>query len=154
MSLHPDWLATLPKAIWGWNGKPHEFGTSDCVVFVRDLLLAIGARDPLPSGITWSTRQGALRVLKRLGGIATQLARVYPTIEPRLLRSGDVLVRLPSEEYIMGAVYLVHSARAWSMLEGDESTSGGLVSEDLTVLINVDESSLDVWQAFSVQGDS
>lgn len=147
-ALNPDWLAILPKAIWDWNGKPHEFGASDCVVFVRECLLAIGAKDPLPRGISWSNRQGALRVLKRVGGIAARLARVYPEIELSALRSGDVLARLPDEEQLMGAVYIVQGTRAWSMLEGDASGPGGLVSEDLGLLISQPVG----WRAFAVQG--
>lgn len=147
-ALHPDWLAILPKAIWDWNGKPHEFGTSDCVVFVRACLLAIGAKDPLPRGISWSNRQGALRVLKRVGGIAARLARVYPEIELGGLRSGDVLARTADEEHLMGAVYIIQGTRAWSMLEGDAFGPGGLVSEDVTLLTSQHAG----WRAFSVQG--
>ena len=148
MSLHPDWLAILPKAIWAWTGKAHAFGEADCVVFVRDVLLAIGARDPLPQGITWSTRRGALRVLHRVGGIAAQLARVYPEIELSGLRSGDVLACNAGDDQPMGAVYIILGSRAWSILEGDSFGPGGLVSEDLGLLIGQS----DGWSGFSVQG--
>lgn len=148
MSLHPDWLAILPKAIWAWTGKSHAFGQADCVVFVRDVLLAIGARDPLPRGTTWSTRRGALRVLRRVGGIAAQLARVYPEIGLSELRSGDVLALEANEDQPMGAVYVVQGARAWSMLEGDAFGPNGLVSEDLGVLLAQSGS----WRGFAVQG--
>lgn len=148
MSLHPDWLAILPKAIWAWTGKAHDFGEADCVVFVRDVLLAIGAKDPLPRGITWRTRRGAFRVLRRVGGIAAKLARAYPEIEVSQLRSGDVLALEASDEQPMGAVYIIQGSRAWSILEGDAASSGGLVSEDLALLIGNPAS----WRAFSVQG--
>lgn len=148
MSLHPDWLAILPKAIWAWSGKPHAFGQSDCVVFVRDCLLVIGAKDPLPRGISWSSRRGALRVLRRVGGIAGRLACVYPEINPAELRSGDVLAHVPSDNQAMGAVYIVQGTRAWSMVEGDATGPGGLVSEELALLIGQSKG----WRAFSVQG--
>jgi hypothetical protein len=148
MTLHPDWLAILPKSIWAWTGKPHAFGEADCVVFVRDVLLAIGARDPLPRGITWSTRSGAVRVLRRVGGIAAQLARVYPEVELSQLRSGDVLALEASEDQPMGAVYVVQGSRAWSILEGDSFGPNGLVSEDLGLLLQQPQG----WRCFSVQG--
>jgi hypothetical protein len=149
-ALHPDWLAILPKAIWAWTGKPHEFGSSDCVVFVRDVLLAIGAKDPLPRGITWSSRRGALRVLRRVGGIAGQLARTYPEIELSQLRSGDVLAGGGDDDQPMGAVYIVQGTRAWSIVEGDQFGVGGLVSEDLASLVIQAVS----WRAFAVQGQN
>lgn len=147
MSLHPDWLAILPKAIWAWSGKPHAFGASDCVVFVRSVLLEIGARDPLPAGITWSSRRGALRVLRRVGGIAGQLARVYPEVPPQALKSGDVLARVADEEQAMGAFYIIHAARAWSIQEGDAFSPGGLMSEDLQLLV----SQPGTWRGFATQ---
>ncbi len=148
MSLHPDWLAILPKAIWAWTGRAHAFGKADCVVFVRDVLLAIGARDPLPLGITWSTQRGAHRVLRRVGGIAAQLARVYPEIELSSLRSGDVLALEASDDQPMGAVYIVQGPRAWSIVENDGSGLGRLNSEDVTLLTEREQG----WRAFSVQG--
>jgi hypothetical protein len=149
MSLHPDWLAILPKAIWAWAGKAHAFGEADCVVFVRDVLLSIGARDPLPRGITWSTQRGAHRVLRRVGGIAAQLGRIYPEIELSGLRSGDVLALEASEDQAMGAVYIIQGSRAWSILEGNAFGPVGLVSEDLGLLISQPAG----WRGFSVQGD-
>jgi hypothetical protein len=148
MSLHQDWLAVLPKAIWAWTGKAHAFGKADCVVFVRDVLLAIGATDPLPNGITWSTPRGAARVLRCVGGIASQLARVYPEIKLSGLRSGDVLALEASDDQPMGAVYIVQGSRAWSILESDGHGPGGLLSEDLALLVANPKS----WRAFSVQG--
>jgi hypothetical protein len=148
MSLHSDWLAILPKAIWAWAGKAHAFGEADCVVFVRDVLLAIGARDPLPRGITWSTQRGAHRVLRRVGGIAAQLARVYSEIELSGLRSGDVLALEASDDQPMGAVYIVQGSRAWSIMEGDSFGPNGLVSEELDLLIGQSVG----LRGFSVQG--
>lgn len=147
MSLHPDYLAILPKAIWQWQGVRHVFGASDCVCFVRDVLLRIGARDPLPKGINWSSRRGAFRVLRRMGGITGQLARIYPETSLVQLRSGDVLAREPDSEGVMGAVYIIHAGRAWSVLEGDAISPGGLVSEDVQLLV----SQAGTWRGFAAQ---
>jgi hypothetical protein len=136
MSLHPDWLAILPKAIWAWTGRAHAFGEADCVVFVRDVLLAIGAKDPLSDGITWSTPRGAARVLRRVGGIATQLARVYPEIDLSGLRSGDVLALDACERVPMGCVWIASSDTAWTMQEGDARCAGGLAGIKLELLVS------------------
>lgn len=147
MSLHPDWLAILPKAIWAWTGKAHDFGEADCVVFVRDVLLAIGAKDPLPRGITWRTRRGAFRVLRRVGGIAAKLARAYPEIEVSQLRSGDVLALEACERAPLGCVWVLSSDTAWTMQEGDAQWAGGLAGTKLDLL-----ASIDGMRAFSTGG--
>ena len=135
MSLHQDWLAILPKAIWAWTGQAHAFGEADCVVFVRDVLLAIGAKDPLPDGITWSTPRGAARVLRRVGGIATQLARVYPEIELSGLRSGDVLALNACERAPVGSVWILSADTAWTLQEGCAREAGGLAGTKLELLV-------------------
>jgi hypothetical protein len=135
MTRFIDWSSRLPKAIWAWNAISHAFGSADCVVMVRDGLLKIGAVDPLPSGITWTTPMGAARVIKKMGGIPAQLARVYPEIDVSCALSGDVLALDACEAAPLGAVWILSSGTAWTLQEGDAQWAGGLLGTKLDLLV-------------------
>jgi hypothetical protein len=134
MSRFLDWSARLPKAIWAWNAIPHEFGKADCVVMGRDVMLKIGAADPLPNGITWSTPIGAARAVKKMGGIPAQLARVYSEIDIACALGGDVLALDACDRAPLGAVWILSAGTAWTMQEGDAHWAGGLVGTKIELL--------------------
>jgi hypothetical protein len=134
MTRFIDWSARLPKAIWAWNGRHHEFGSADCVVMAVDVLLAIGAADPLPRGVQWKTPRGAARAIKRLGGIPAQLARVFPEIDPARALSGDVVAIDACEHAPLGSMWVLSAGTAWTMTEGDASWAGGLTGTKLALL--------------------
>ena len=64
-------------------------GRNDCAGFVLAAIAAQTGRDILPT-VTWTTRRGAARVLRRLGGLEAAFdARLTP-IAPAFARRGDV----------------------------------------------------------------
>jgi hypothetical protein len=73
--------ATMPYA-WGSTAN-------DCISFVNGAVIAQTGKCAL-SGAKWSGKTGALRVLKRVGGIAAALDARFERIPVAFARRGDI----------------------------------------------------------------
>jgi hypothetical protein len=71
------------------QNTPHSWGDNDCAKFVAGAVKAATGKDPL-KGLRWGTQTGALRVLKRLGGIEAALDERFERIPPALAKRGDI----------------------------------------------------------------
>lgn len=70
---------------------PHAWGrdANDCVAFCDGAVKAQGGEDKL-GGLNWSTLAGALRVLKRLGGMEAAIDARFARIAPAKALRGDI----------------------------------------------------------------
>lgn len=144
MTRHIDWPARLAPAIHAWRDRGHDYGTTDCVCFALSVLSAIGAANPLPGGVNWTTPRGALRVMRRVGGISGALAATFAEIPADRALSGDLIVSSADPETGFEGVWVVCAGRAWAMTEGWRETlaegvvvrvAPGLISVDLAALV-------------------
>lgn len=72
-------------------GMPFAWGrrANDCVSFAAGAVIAQTGRDPLPD-VDWTSERGALRVLKRTGGLEAMVNRCLRRTSPALAMRGDV----------------------------------------------------------------
>jgi len=84
-------------------GKPHEWGTHDCVTFAADAVREITGRDPMGSlRGTYDSRLSAARVMLEAGAESVgDLAALHlPEITPSEARRGDVIVSAEPHEFL------------------------------------------------------
>lgn len=77
----------------GRFGEPFEWGAraNDCVSFAAGGVHALTGRDLIAElGVTWSTRLGAQRVLRRVGGVAAAADLALVRIAPSAAHRGDI----------------------------------------------------------------
>lgn len=63
---------------------------NDCVSYGAGALLAMTGWDPLAGMPHWSTERGALRVMRRFGGLVAAVTGRLSPIAPALAHRGDV----------------------------------------------------------------
>jgi hypothetical protein len=70
---------------------PHAWGSdaNDCIAFAAGAVLAQTGRDPI-EGLSWSTKAGALRLLKSLGGMEAALDGRFERVPVALAKRGDI----------------------------------------------------------------
>lgn len=70
---------------------PFAWGSNDCVTFAAAAVEAMTGREIAAGiGATWSSERGAVRVLKRRGGMAAAVSSVLDSTTPGLAQRGDV----------------------------------------------------------------
>lgn len=91
MQRQPGWEQRLRALVDTRRSTPFAWGAQDCCSFALDALAACrGHRPALPG---WRTERGAVRVLRRLGGMAGAAdALAGPRIAPALAQRGDVVL--------------------------------------------------------------
>ena len=128
MSRRPDWPAILPRAIHAWEGREHDFKTGDCVRYGADCMAQIGVEGLIPEGLNWSTHTGALRAVRKAGGIAGVLATRLPEVPHWRALCADLIVTPPDD--VLECLWIVLGGRAWTLSDG-----GGLQHVDLVTLL-------------------
>lgn len=68
---------------------PHLWGENDCATFAGGAVLAATGKDPL-KGLRWSSQTGAMRVLKRVGGIEAFLDARFKRVPIAFAKVGDI----------------------------------------------------------------
>ena len=90
MTRHPDWPARLHALLAQRAVFPFAWGQHDCCLFVCDAIQAMTGHDPAAGLRTYRTERGALRVLKRHGGVAGVAdARLGPRVPVLAAQVGD-----------------------------------------------------------------
>lgn len=71
--------------------RPHAWGSrnNDCIAFIAGAVKAQTGKNPL-GRLNWSSKDAALRVLAREGGIEAALDRRFRRIAPAHARRGDI----------------------------------------------------------------
>ncbi len=81
------WHAYLRSVL----GRPHDWGTHDCVKSGFASAKALVGRDLLAElGSDWTSHKGALRVLSRLGGLEAGMDRLLPRTPCAHAHRGDL----------------------------------------------------------------
>jgi hypothetical protein len=113
----PDYLSILPLAIHGWRAKPvpTEIGQGDCAQMTLDVCAQIGVDLAPPA---WSSLKAAVRVHKKLGGIAGHLSKVLPEIERHQALCGDIVV-LGNGAEGLGNCGLLCAGQYWTIQLGE-----------------------------------
>lgn len=68
---------------------PYLWGENDCAAFVGGAVKAATGKDPL-KGLRWSSQTGAMRVLKRVGGMEAALDARFKRVSPTMAKRGDI----------------------------------------------------------------
>jgi hypothetical protein len=68
---------------------PYWWGENDCATFVGGAVNAATGKDPL-KGLRWSSQAGAMRVLKREGGMEAALDKRFKRVAPSMAKRGDI----------------------------------------------------------------
>lgn len=72
--------------------KPFVWGEFDCATFAADCVRAISGKDIL-GGLSWSTEQGAAKIVARAGGMrAIMSERMGQELPPSHATTGDVVL--------------------------------------------------------------
>jgi hypothetical protein len=79
---------------------PHAWGSdaNDCVSFFDGAVIAQTGRSAI-EGLSWSNKTGALRVLKRIGGLVAELDRRFERVPIAFAQRGDI-AGIPVERMI------------------------------------------------------
>lgn len=92
---------------------PHAWGRrkNDCIAFIAGAVAAQTRHSPVGK-LTWSGKAGALRVLKREGGMQKAIDRRFERIAPALAMRGDIagvpsdlLTDIPADERALIALH-------------------------------------------------
>lgn len=104
---HAALEATLAK----YRGKKLDFKTADCVRMARFHLLKMGHKPPkLPH---YSSLTGALRALRKAGGMVAVLDRILPRIPYALMAPGDLAVLEGDHEMDAVVICVGHKVIGW-----------------------------------------
>jgi len=84
-------IAALLTFIESRQRSPHAWGreANDCCSFPIQAVEAMTGRNPC-GRLTWTTRSGALRVIKRSGGLEKAIDRYFVRIAPARAMRGDI----------------------------------------------------------------
>jgi hypothetical protein len=96
MNRLDNWQANLSDVIRDRRERPFAWGTDDCTQFAFDAVKAvIGTDYGVPYRGKYSTAKGALRILKKVGGVETPaelMAKLLGPSQPiAFARKGDVV---------------------------------------------------------------
>lgn len=86
----------ISRAVDDWMASEPEWGRSDCILSVANIVRAVRGYDPAREVRgRYSTMRGALRVTKAHGGFAGEVERAaflfnWRPVDPRKARIGDV----------------------------------------------------------------
>ena len=92
----PGWPEILVAKISEWKTIPFEWGTTDCAMFVVDVVNAMTDRQIVNRALgAYGSERGALRSIAALGGNLSDLVtlRFGAPIAPGFAQRGDVLLR-------------------------------------------------------------
>jgi len=89
MQRHHDWPERLSAFIATARARPFAYGPHDCVSFANGAVEAMTGKSVMPR-LRYSTALGALRALKREGGVHKAIAARLPEIPPATAQRGDV----------------------------------------------------------------
>ena len=109
-----DWPQRLSAHCQLWNNTPHDWNGADCVTFAADAVLAISGVDPIEDlRGRWTTRSGALRVIKNEGfsSLSEIVASRFEECRIDEVGRGDI-VMCPGEAGEFVAVVMGHYAVA------------------------------------------
>jgi hypothetical protein len=99
----PDWLPRLTATVQAWQNRPFEYGSTDCLQFLADCLLAVRGVDYRDRFPVYSSELGAGRILIRHGGLCGLITSVLGP--PRLAREakpGDAIAGLFCKQLTAG----------------------------------------------------
>lgn len=82
-------IAAMIAFIDSRQTMPYIWGENDCVSFAAGAVKAATGKDYLKR-LRWSSKAGAFRVLKRVGGIEAALDQRFKRIAPSMAKRGDI----------------------------------------------------------------
>jgi hypothetical protein len=87
------WPEILAAKVEEWRSRPFQYGSSDCLQFVADVVESLTGVDHRARFPRYKTRIGAARITARMGGVEGILTRCLGLPKPvaRAFR-GDVIV--------------------------------------------------------------
>lgn len=92
----PDWQARLGALVTAAQNRPFEWGQNDCCLWGADVVCAITGRDvAAPYRGTYTTFEGAMNLLDKLGGLYGVATHVYGLGVPYTAvyaRHGDIVI--------------------------------------------------------------
>lgn len=77
-----DWPLRLAGVVAAWRFRPFAWGTADCLQFVADAYVAVTGVDERARFACYSTELGALRILRRYGGVPGLITSVLGAPKP------------------------------------------------------------------------
>lgn len=114
MRRRRDWDARLERWARKQLGRPFVWGSTDCASLVRGVIAALyeGGKKKMSAQPGWTTEQGAIRALKRTGGVDAVLRRLgAEVVPPAFAQRADVVVvdrdPLPATGVVVAAGVLV-----------------------------------------------
>lgn len=92
-------LAALIAFLDSRHAVPHAWGrrANDCAGFALAAVEAQTGVDPAP-GVTWSSRAGALRIIRRFGSLEAAFDAHFERIAPAMAMRGDIAA-VPDEQF-------------------------------------------------------
>lgn len=84
-------------------GKPFKWGVTDCGMVIRTGHVAMYGEDPF-GWPTYKTKLGAMKAMKKVGGIPNALKASCAEVGRRFARTGDIVLIKHKGQYGMGIV--------------------------------------------------
>ncbi len=103
----PDWERRLARVVERHLDTPAEWGVSDCLLTVADVVEAVTGTDPAANERgTYSTEAGAAKVMRRrkCADVEAVLAKLFPPVGRLSASRGDVGVIDRDGELVAGFV--------------------------------------------------
>lgn len=86
MRDYDAWRAWLDQM----QEQPFAWGSNDCVTFAAGAVRALTGMDPLRGIGAWKSEVGALRALKRRGGLVAAVSSVLTPVPASMAQRGDI----------------------------------------------------------------
>jgi hypothetical protein len=113
MSRHSEWELRLPGVIETWAANQYDFGTANCLLFARDVIMAVQGGEPLEAlGVTLAdvhSHRGAARLLAKYGSAEAIITAVL----------GDPVARLQARRGDLASVATEHGEVSIGVVDGD-----------------------------------
>jgi hypothetical protein len=101
MTRRRDWQERLEALIASRIDAPFAWGVNDCALFAADAVAAVTGHDPAADARgTYTDEKGALRTIKKMGGLAAIAETRAGGVEvpPSMARVGDVVLGVMGRE--------------------------------------------------------
>lgn len=96
----------LNTVVSEWQNKPFAYGTADCCLFANACIDAVCGINPAGEWAgKYDTKKGAIKILKKVGGIDTQLDKHFERINPAFTQRGDVCTHISQDGTVAVAVF-------------------------------------------------